>query len=39
MNYFPEIEYIFYTLNEQIIFLAESVKNIIVVIKDLVNSY
>ena len=36
---FPEIEYIFYTLNEQLEYLAESVKNIIVLISDLINSY
>ena len=36
---FPEIEYIFYMLNEQLEYLAESVKNIIVLISDLINSY
>ena len=39
LNYFPEIEYIFELLEEQLDFLAESVKNIIVIIKDLINSY
>ena len=32
ISYFPEIEYIFLLLNEQLEFLAESVKNIIVLI-------
>jgi len=36
---FPEIEYIFYILNDQLEYLAESVKNIIVIISDLINSY
>ena len=39
INNFPEIEYIFELLNEQLEFLAESVKNIIVIISDLINSY
>jgi len=39
VNYFPEIEYIFSILDEQLKFLAESVKNIIVIIDDLINSY
>ena len=39
INYFPEIEYVFELLDEQLEFLAESVKNIIVIINDLVDSY
>ena len=39
INSFPEIEYLFIMLDEQLEFLAESVKNIIVLIKDLINSY
>ena len=39
LNYFPETEYIFELLEEQLDFLAESVKNIIVIIEDLTNSY
>ena len=39
LGYFPETEYIFMILDEQLKFLAESVKNIIVIIKDLINSY
>ena len=39
INNFPESEFIFFMLNEQIEFLAESVKNMIVIIKDLLNSY
>ena len=36
---FPEIEYFYNLLDEQLIYLAESVKNIIVIINDLINSY
>ena len=39
LNYFPETEYIFTLLDEQLHYLAESVKNMIVIIKDLVESY
>ena len=39
INNFPEINYIFELLDEQLKFLAESVKNIIVLIKDLTASY
>jgi len=39
INYFPEMEYILETLNEQLIFLAESVKNLIVLFVDLIKSY
>ena len=39
LNYFPETEYIYELLDEQLEFLAESVKNIIVIINDLVDSY
>ena len=39
VNYFPNIEYAFVLLNEQIEFLAESVKKIIVIVSDLINSY
>ena len=39
VNYFPEAEYILILLNEQLEYLAESVKNLIVIIKDLINSY
>ena len=39
LNYFPQIELIFILLDEQLTFLAESVKNIIVIIDDLVSSY
>ncbi len=36
---FPEIEYIFDMFNEQLEYLAESVKNIIILTIDLINSY
>ena len=39
LNNFPETEYIFELLNEQLEFLAESVKNMIVIINDLIGSY
>ena len=39
LNYFPEIEHIFILLDEQLIYLSESVKNMIVIINDLINSY
>ena len=39
LNTFPETEYIFTLLDVQLEYLAESVKNIIVIIKDLVDSY
>jgi len=39
LNYFPETQYIYDLANEQLEYLAESVKNIIVIINDLINSY
>ena len=39
LNTFPQTEYIYELLDEQLEFLAESVKNIIVLINDLVDSY
>ena len=39
LNYFPKTEYIFELLDAQLEFLAESVKNMIVIIKDLMDSY
>ena len=39
ISYFPEIEYVFEIFNEQLIFLAESVKNLIVLFIDLIKSY
>ena len=39
INYMPEIEYIFILLDEQLEFFAETVKNIIVIIQDLIRSY
>ena len=38
LNYFPETEHIFNLLDEQLEYLAESVKNLIVIINDLINS-
>ena len=39
LNTFPETEYIYELLDEQLEFLAESVKNVIVIINDLIDSY
>ena len=39
LNYFPETEYIFELLDEQLDYVAETVKNIIVIIDDLIDSY
>ena len=39
LNNFPETEYIYQLLDEQLEYLAESVKNIIVIIQDLINAY
>ena len=39
LNYFPETEYIYKLLDEQLEFFAETVKNMIVIVNDLINSY
>jgi len=39
INNFPEIEYIIEILDEQLIYVSESVKNIITITTDLINSY
>ena len=39
INYFPEMQFIYTLLDEQLEYLAESVKNIIVIVNDLINSY
>tara|TARA_Y100000310_G_scaffold258436_1_gene266843 strand:- start:160 stop:834 length:675 start_codon:yes stop_codon:yes gene_type:complete len=39
LNYYPKTEYIFELLDEQLIFIAETVKNMIVIVNDLINSY
>ena len=39
LNYFPEAEYIYELLDIQLEYLAESVRNIIILINDLINSY
>ena len=39
LNYFPETEYIFDFIDEQLIYTSESIENIIIVIQDLINSY
>ena len=39
MEYFPEMEYIFEILNEQLIYVSETVKDIITIVGDLINSY
>ena len=39
LSSFPQTEYIFILLDEQLEYVSESVKNIIVIIDDLINSY
>ena len=39
LNTFPETEYIYKLLDEQLEFLSETVKNMIVIVNDLINSY
>ena len=39
LNSFPETEYIYELLDKQLEFLAESVKNMIVIVNDLISSY
>ena len=39
LNYYPEIDFIFLNIDQQLIFLQESIENIIVLINDLINSY
>jgi len=39
LNYFPETEYIFELLDEQLVYVAETVKNIITIINDLMKTY
>jgi len=39
INIFPESEYLYTMLEKQLNYIAETVKNIIVIIKDLINSY
>ena len=39
LNYFPETEYIFQLLDKQLVYVSESVNNMIVIIKDLINNY
>ncbi len=39
INIFPDIEYFYKLLDQQLVYLSETVKNIIVIIKDLTNSY
>tara|TARA_B100000959_G_scaffold275475_1_gene328912 strand:+ start:1021 stop:1653 length:633 start_codon:yes stop_codon:yes gene_type:complete len=39
INSFPEMNYIYEILDEQLIYLSETVKNMIVIFNDLINSY
>jgi len=39
LYYFPKTEYIYQLLDEQLEFLAETVKNMIVIVNDLISSY
>ena len=37
--YFPEVEYIYQLLNEQLEYFSETFKNMIIIVKDLINPY
>ena len=39
LNYYPESSYVYELLDIQLEYLAESVRNIIVIINDLIDSY
>ena len=39
LNYYPKTEYIYKLLDEQLEYVAETVKNMIVIVNDLINSY
>ena len=39
LNTFPQTEYIYELLDEQLKYVAETVKNMIIIVKDLINSY
>ena len=39
LSYFPETEYIYQLLDEQLEFFAETIKNMIVIVNDLISSY
>ena len=39
LNYYPKTEYIFELLDRQLVFIAETVKNMIVIVNDLISSY
>ena len=39
LNYFPEMEFIYIILDEQLEYVSETVKNMIVILNDLLNSY
>ena len=39
LNYFPETAYIYKLLDEQLEFLSETVKNMVVIVNDLINTY
>jgi predicted Zn finger-like uncharacterized protein len=39
VNFYPELELVYEIINQQLIYVAETVKNIIVIVKDLLDSY
>ena len=39
ISHFPEMEYVFIILEDQLIYVSETVKNIITILDDLINSY
>ena len=39
INYFPEMIFIFEILDQQLIYISETIKNIIMILSDLVDAY
>ena len=39
ISYFPDIEYVYEILDQQLVYISEAVKNIIVIVNDLIDSY
>ncbi len=39
LNYYPDLEYIYFILDQQLEYIVETFKNLVVIINDLINSY
>ena len=39
LNYFPQHEYVFELIDQQLIYISETVQNIIILVNDLIYSY